>query len=71
VEPKITQRILIKALRKIKNNDLINRKICPQVPSKVEYSLTKKAMSLIPILDSLCDWGYKHIADDIEFMCEG
>jgi DNA-binding HxlR family transcriptional regulator len=42
VVPRITQRILIKALSKMKNDDLVNRKTCPQVPPKVEYSLIKK-----------------------------
>ena len=42
----------------------------PQVPPKVEYSLTEKGASVIPILDQLCDWGSEHMGDDIEFKCE-
>lgn len=54
----------------MENNGLIIRKAYPQVPAKVEYSLMEKAQSLMPVLDDLCDWGYKHMADDSEFKCE-
>lgn len=54
----------------MEQDGLVNRKVYPQVPPKVEYSLTEKAGSLIPILDALCDWGSEHMADDIEFKCE-
>ena len=70
VEPKITQRMLTKELRAMEKDGLITRKVYPQVPPKVEYSLTEKAESLIPILDALCEWGSEHMADDIEYKCE-
>lgn len=71
VTPKITQRMLTKQLRELETDGLIIRKVYPQVPPKVEYSLTEKGFSLIPILDRLCDWGYEHMDDEIEFKCEG
>ena len=37
-----------------------NRKEYPQVPPKVEYSLTEKGRSLIPMLTALCTWGEEH-----------
>ena len=70
VKPKITQRMLTKILREMESDGLITRKVYAQVPPKVEYSLTEKAESLIPILDQLCEWGSEHMADDIEFTCE-
>jgi len=70
VTPRITQRMLTKELRELEKDGLVTRKVYPQVPPKVEYSLTKKAETLIPILDLLCDWGYEHMNDDIEFKCE-
>jgi len=70
VEPKITQRMLTKELREMENDGLIIRKVYPQVPPKVEYSLPEKAESLMPILDALCDGGSEHMKDDIEFKCE-
>ena len=41
-------------------DNLIIRKEYPQIPPKVEYSLSEKGKSLIPILYSLCEWGEKH-----------
>ncbi|MBT8506957.1 HxlR family transcriptional regulator [Methanomicrobiaceae archaeon CYW5] len=70
VQPKITQRMLTKQLRELEKDGLITRKVYPQVPPKVEYSLTEKGLSLMPILDLLCEWGYEHMDDDIEFKCE-
>ena len=70
VQPRITQRMLTKELRELEKDGLVIRKVYPQVPPKVEYSLTEKAESLIPILDQLCDWGSEHLGEDIEFKCE-
>jgi DNA-binding HxlR family transcriptional regulator len=70
VQPRITQRMLTKELRELEKDGLVIRKVYPQVPPKVEYSLTETAESLIPILDQLCDWGSEHMGDDIEFKCE-
>jgi DNA-binding HxlR family transcriptional regulator len=70
VKPKITQRMLTKQLRELEEDGLVARKVYPQVPPKVEYSLTEKGLSLMPILDDLCDWGSEHMADEIEFKCE-
>lgn len=70
VRPRITQRMLTKQLRQLEEDGLITRKVYPQVPPKVEYSLTEKGNSLIPILDQLCDWGYEHMGDSIEYQCE-
>jgi DNA-binding HxlR family transcriptional regulator len=70
VEPRITQRMLTKELRELEGSGLVMRKVYPQVPPKVEYSLTEKGESLIPILDQLCEWGSEHMGDEIEFTCE-
>jgi DNA-binding HxlR family transcriptional regulator len=69
VQPRITQRMLTKELRELEQDGLVTRKVYPQVPPKVEYSLTEKAESLIPILDQLCDWGSENMGDEIEFRC--
>ncbi len=58
--PDASQRMLTKQLRELEKDDLINRKVYAEVPSKVEYSLTIKGKSLIPILDELCQWGKKY-----------
>ena len=61
----ITQRMLTKQLRELEQDSLINRKVYAEVPPKVEYSLTEKGKSVIPILEALCDWGEKYCESKI------
>ncbi len=58
--PSVTQRMLTKQLRELEKDNLINRKVYAEVPPKVEYSLTLKGDSVIPVLEALCDWGEKY-----------
>ena len=44
-------------LKELEADGLVHREEYPQIPPKVEYSLTERGRSLIPILDSLCEWG--------------
>lgn len=48
---------------------MIVRKEYPQVPPKVEYSLTSEAQTLLPALEQLCDWGLKNQKNQLEFLC--
>jgi len=70
LHPRITQRMLTKQLRQLEADGLITRKVYAQVPPKVEYSLTETGISLMPILDLLCDWGSEHMGDQIEYKCD-
>lgn len=56
----ITYKTLSSTLKQLETDGLINRKEYPQIPPKVEYSLTKRGESLIPILDQMCEWGDKN-----------
>lgn len=58
--PGITQKMLTQQLRELEADGMINRKIYPQVPPKVEYSLTEEGKSLMPILDTMCKWGKEY-----------
>lgn len=58
--PDITHKILTKQLRELEENHLIVRKIYPEVPPKVEYSITSNGKEIIPILGMMCDWAYKN-----------
>lgn len=47
-------------LKELEQDGLISRKEYRQVPPRVEYSLTEKGKTLIPILNAMCAWGYNH-----------
>lgn len=58
--PDITQRMLTKQLRDLEEDELVTRKVYAEVPPKVEYTLTDKGKSVIPILEELSEWGEKY-----------
>lgn len=60
----ITFKTLSSTLKQLEADGLINRKEYPQIPPKVEYSLTETGASLIPILDQMCEWGDQHKAKE-------
>ncbi|MCW2246090.1 DNA-binding HxlR family transcriptional regulator [Azospirillum fermentarium] len=58
----VTQRMLTKQLRELEEAGLILRTVYPQVPPKVEYSLTPEGESLRPVLMALYAWGVERMA---------
>lgn len=56
----ISYKTLSSTLKELETDGLVNRKEYPQIPPKVEYRLTKRGESLMPILDMMCDWGSKN-----------
>ncbi|WP_099468067.1 winged helix-turn-helix transcriptional regulator [Konateibacter massiliensis] len=59
----ITHKMLSNQLKELESCDLIVRHEYPQVPPKVEYYLSERGKSLMPILHELCEWGGQHIDD--------
>lgn len=57
----ITPKMLTSQLRELEEEGLISRKVYPEVPPKVEYSITEYGMTLKPILVAMHDWGTKYI----------
>ena len=53
----ISQKVLTQNLREMESDGLLNRKVYPEIPAKVEYSLTELGYSLKPILDEMVKWG--------------
>ena len=53
----ISYKTLSATLKELEADQLVHRKEYPQIPPKVEYSLTERGKSLIPILNAICDWG--------------
>lgn len=55
--PQATSKMLTQQLRELEDDRLINRKVYPVVPPKVEYSLSEFGESIIPVLDVMCNFG--------------
>lgn len=58
----ITQATLTKQLKYLESYGIVNRHVYPEVPPKVEYSLTKIGMEFLPVLTQFKVWGEKYIA---------
>ena len=56
----ISYKTLSSTLKELEADKLVHREEYPQIPPKVEYSLTERGKSLIPILDNMCEWGDKN-----------
>ena len=56
----ISYKTLSATLKELEADQLVHREEYPQIPPKVEYSLTQRGKSLIPILDLMCEWGEQH-----------
>lgn len=53
----ISYKTLNSTFKELEADQLVNRTEYPQIPPKVEYSLTERGKSLFPILDGMCEWG--------------
>lgn len=63
--PDISQKILTATLKMLEADGLINREVFPEVPPRVEYSLTEKGKSLLPLIDALLSWATDNMEDII------
>ncbi len=67
----ITDAVLASALKELIEDGIINRKQYDEIPPKVEYSLTDKGLSVVPILQSICKWsGAYHKEDNDNTMAQ-
>ena len=58
--PLITEKMLTTQLRRLEVDNLIERHSYPEVPPRVEYTLTQEGSGLIPIMEQLTKWGAKN-----------
>jgi DNA-binding HxlR family transcriptional regulator len=70
---KISHKSLTSQLRELEEDGLVKRTVFAEVPPKVEYNLTEKGKSIVPILELMCEWGEKNMGERytlINPLCE-
>ena len=60
---RITHKMLTEQLRELEKDGLVHRTAYPEIPPRVEYSLTEKGKTVIPVIEKLREWG-QHYRDD-------
>ena len=65
-----TPKMLTQQLRELEHDLLIHREVYPEVPPRVEYSLTELGKSVLPILAAMRDWGADYLkSKDLKSAC--
>lgn len=62
----ITDAVLASTIKELVNDGIVERRAYDEIPPRVEYSLTKKGMSVVPILQSICKWSGIYYNTDSE-----
>ncbi len=57
----ITQKMLTQELRELEKDGLVLRTVYPEIPPRVEYTITEYGKTLEPVLQMMCNWGERHI----------
>ena len=69
----VSQKVLTAQLRAMEENGFVHRQVYAEVPPRVEYSLTEKGASVVPILQSICQWAgvfYKDAGETPMIQCQ-
>lgn len=69
----ITDAVLASSLKQLIKDEIVQRKSYDEIPPRVEYSLTEKGTSIVPILQTICRWSgiyYKDTNDNTLAQCE-
>lgn len=64
--PDISQKMLTVTLKTLEEDGFVSRKVYAEVPPKVEYSLTDRALSLLPCINTLIAWAKENMEDIIQ-----
>lgn len=64
--PDISQKMLSSTLKRLEEDHLINRKMYPEIPPRVEYCLTETGKQLMPALQMMIDWAQAHFEEIIK-----
>lgn len=58
----VSQKVLTANLRQMERDGLVHREVYPEVPPRVEYSLTEMGQSLVPLINDLTAWAQQNMA---------
>jgi len=61
--PDISQKMLTSTLRGLEADGLVSRTVFPEMPPRVEYALTERGRSFMPVMHQLLDWAYVNLHD--------
>lgn len=61
-----SQKMLSQTLKNLEQSHLVHREVYPEVPPRVEYSLTDTGKSLVPVLNALIAWGKEHFNEVVD-----
>ncbi|MHC5531493.1 winged helix-turn-helix transcriptional regulator [Priestia megaterium] len=61
--PKISHKILSNQLHELTEDGIIHREVFPEIPPRVEYSMTELGITLLPIVEMMYEWGQKRMVD--------
>ena len=67
----VNPKTITKHLRDLEENKIIKRAVYPEVPPRVEYSLTESGVALIPILKSIMEWSSQYMGIELEQLKNG
>ena len=59
--PGVSERMLTQQLRELEGHGIVHREVHPEVPPRVEYSLTDYGRTLRPVTEAMCAWGKAHL----------
>ena len=62
--PDITDRMLSERLRELEQEGIVLRTVVPEIPVKVEYSLTKKGRALAAAIDAMVEWAHRFVDEE-------
>lgn len=62
--PMVSPRMMTKQLRELEEDGVVLRTMYPEVPPRVEYSLTELGRTVVPVLEALCAWGSEYLVQN-------
>jgi len=57
--PQMSDKMLSERLKELEEQEILERKVYPEIPVRIEYELTKKGKDLRPVIESIHEWGQK------------